>query len=228
MENIDDIIDLLTETGGGHAVGEGNIKDAVVMLLQMKEAAAAPDPTNWQEKSRQLLAETEAETTRLLATKFVADEAVGLVGELVEALEFALGKLDKARDEYADATDLHLPCWTVEARSKILRALAKAAQFTAAGTAPTVGGASEPVIFPPGEVEAVPEYVPHWPGIPDVLDHVAVDKTGMVFAYVGHPIKKDESMWGTGKFRLVDSTYITEIPPPPGDTWQKMVYKRPE
>lgn len=41
---------------------------------------------NIPEKINAFIEETGEETTRLLATKFVADEAVGLVGELVEVL----------------------------------------------------------------------------------------------------------------------------------------------
>lgn len=241
MENIDDIIDLLTETGGGHAVGEGNIKDAVAMLLQMKEAAAAPDPTNWQEKSRQLTAETVEETTRLLATKFVADEAVKLVGELVGVLELVLQTginggdnirlvhigmshkdLTSESHKMADASE--------DATNKAYAAIAKAAQFTNATTqtAPTVGGETEPQTFPP--VDAVPEYVPDWGGVSFRFKWVAVDPNGFVFAYEIAPMIGVESWVVSTKAKVNETDFYlsSKIPPPPGDTWKKMIYKRPK
>jgi len=38
---VDYIIELLTESDGGHAVGEGNIKDAIVEIKAMLEENAA-------------------------------------------------------------------------------------------------------------------------------------------------------------------------------------------
>ena len=182
--------------------------------------ATKGESLSWQTHSRQLIAETEAQTTRLLATKFVADEAVGLVRELVGALSNVCKRMGWSDDHDLDHID-----YIGAAKS----ALAKAAQFTAAGTGPSVGGASEPVIFPPDEVEAVPEYVPHWPWIPEPFDHVAVDKDGKVFCHVGSPeLRPANGVWYPMSDRFKDFSYVTEIPPPPGETWQKMVYKRPE
>ena len=90
--------------------------------------------------------EPNTETTRLLAAKFVADEAVGLVGELVGMLNRCL--------EWFDGRTSVLPGTNGDtAADEIRAALAKAAQFTAAGTGPTVGGAAETQIFPPVEPE---------------------------------------------------------------------------
>lgn len=160
--------------------------------------------------------EPNTETTRLLAAKFVADEAVKLIGELKTALANIVATEHCINDEGVKAQFIR----------NVYPALAKAAQFTAAGTTPAVGGASEPVIFPPGEVEAVPEhepnYEPNWPGVIDWFNALAVNKDGEVWAHVSSP-EIDGDVWESDEKYLFDT-----IAPTPGDTWKQMIYKRPE
>lgn len=94
-------------------------------------------------------------------------------------------------------------------------------------TTPTVGGEAETQISPP--VDAVAEYVPDWPGVPEPFDHVAVDEDGRGILLCWLSREKAR------KWRLVsderpdkDVSYITEIPEPPGDTWKQMIYQRPK
>lgn len=206
MENLDYIIDLLTETDGGNAVGEGNVRDAVLVLKQIKKTA-------------------DAESTRPPATNFVADEAVGLVWELVAALM----QLHTVSSTIFPPENEKVPLLWRMAIQQAAAALSKAAAFTAAiaPAAPTVGGATEPVIFPP--VDAVPEYVPDWPGVPEPFDHVAVDEDGRVFCFVGYPERRPANgVWYPMSGQYKDVSYITEIPEPPGDTWKQMIYQRPK
>ena len=88
---------------------------------------------------------SKAKTARLLATKFVADEAVGLVKELERALKNIAGFDHFISEEKARGVFI----------ANVYPAIAKAAQFTAAiaPTAPTVGGETETQIFPPVEPE---------------------------------------------------------------------------
>ena len=110
---------------------------------------------NIPEKINAFIEETGEETTRLLATKFVADEAVGLVGELVAALT----QLHTVSSTIFPPENEKVPLLWRMAIQQAAAALAKAAQFTAAitSTAPTVGGETETQIFPPvdaGNAEA--------------------------------------------------------------------------
>ena len=96
---------------------------------------------NIPEKINAFIEETGEETTRLLATKFVADEAVGLVGELVAALT----QLHTVSSTIFPPENEKVPLLWRMAIQQAAAALAKAAQFTAAitSTAPTVGGKAE-------------------------------------------------------------------------------------
>lgn len=98
---------------------------------------------NIPEKINAFIEETGEETTRLLATKFVADEAVGLVGELVAALT----QLHTVSSTIFPPENEKVPLLWRMAIQQAAAALAKAAQFTAAitSTAPTVGGETEPL-----------------------------------------------------------------------------------
>ena len=109
MENLDYIIDLLTETDGGNAVGEGNVRDAVLVLKQIKKTA-------------------DAESTRPPATNFVADEAVGLVWELVAALM----QLHTVSSTIFPPENEKVPLLWRMAIQQAAAALSKAAAFTAA------------------------------------------------------------------------------------------------
>ena len=173
----------------------------------------------WQEKSRQLTTEAVNLSNRLLATKFVADEAAGLVKELGRALKNIAGFDHFISEEKARGVFI----------ANVYPAIAKATQFTAAiaPTAPAVGAPTEPQILPP--VDAVPEYVPDWPGIPEPFDHVAVDEDGRVFCFVGCPERRPANgVWYPMSGQYKDVSYITEIPEPPGDTWKQMIYQRPK
>ena len=204
------------------AESTGRLRAAILTHLE----ATKGDSPSWKTQARQLIAETGEETTRLLATKFVADEAVKLVGELVGAL-----------DEIVDvASEIHPPgdprtagIWVATIGSA-REVLAKAAQFTnaIAETAPTVGGETEPQIFPP--VDAVPEYVPDWGGVSFRFKWVAVDPNGFVFAYEIAPMIGVESWVVSTKAKVNETDFYlsSKIPPPPGDTWKQMIYKRPE
>ena len=113
-----------------------DLKASILHHLQSTEG----ETSSWATQSRQLTTEAVNLSNRLLATKFVADEAVGLVGEL--------GRLMEVVDYNTDFETLGVYAKYVEnARAT----LAKAAQFTAAITeaTPTVGGEADPVIFPP-------------------------------------------------------------------------------
>lgn len=76
----------------------------------------------WQEKSRQLTTEAVNLSNRLLATKFVADEAVGLVKELERALKNIAGFDHFISEERARGVFI----------ANVYPAIAKAATFTAA------------------------------------------------------------------------------------------------
>ncbi len=84
----------------------------------------------------------------------------------------------------------------------------------------TVGGETEAQIFPP--VDGVPEYEPDWPGVIDWFNVLAVNKDGEVWAHVSDP-----EILGDG-FGSDEAYHFDTIPPPPGDTWKQMLYKRPE
>lgn len=112
-----------------------DLKASILHHLQSTEG----ETSSWATQSRQLT----AETTRPLAAKFVADEAVGLVKELERALKNIAGFDHFISEEKARGVFI----------ANVYPALAKATQFTAAGTGPTVGGATETQIFPPVEPE---------------------------------------------------------------------------
>lgn len=114
-----------------------DLKASILHHLQSTEG----ETSSWATQSRQLT----AETTRPLAAKFVADEAVGLVKELERALKNIAGFDHFISEEKARGVFI----------ANVYPAIAKAAQFTAAiaPTAPTVGGETETQIFPPVEPE---------------------------------------------------------------------------
>lgn len=198
-----------------------DLKASILHHLQSTEGEAS----SWATQSRQLTTEAVNLSTRLIATKFVADEAVGLVWELVAALM----QLHTVSSTIFPPENEKVPLLWRMAIQQAAAALSKAAAFTAAiaPAAPTVGGATEPQILPP--VDAVPEYVPDWPGVPEPFDHVAVDEDGRVFCFVGYPERRPANgVWYPMSGQYKDVSYITEIPEPPGDTWKQMIYQRPK
>ena len=191
-----------------------DLKASILHHLQSTEG----ETSSWAAQSRQFIA-------RPLATKFVADEAVGLAGELAGALT----QLHAVSSAVFPPENEKVPLLWRMAIQQAAAALSKAAAFTAAiaPAAPTVGGATDPVILPP--VDAVPEYVPDWPGVPEPFDHVAVDEDGRVFCFVGYPERRPANgVWYPMSGQYKDVSYITEIPEPPGDTWKQMIYQRPK
>ncbi len=106
-----------------------DLKASILHHLQSTEG----ETSSWATQSRQLT----AETTRPLATKFVADEAAGLVKELGRALKNIAGFDHFISEEKARGVFI----------ANVYPAIAKATQFTAAiaPTAPAVGGETEPL-----------------------------------------------------------------------------------